>query len=135
MELISQYVRELVEMHRAWHADQEAELVRLEAEGYRLVELDGCASWDDRRWKVLDYRTGALIASGHDDAALTEYEETEWERLRLCHTDAVYRNVDIPDGPDTPEGMPNSLATALSMWVDEAAEDAAAWLANNTVSA
>lgn len=127
---IRRYVSEVIEMNRAWDAAREAALVKLEAEGYRIIAGGGYGP-PDYAWEITDHRTGEVLASGSGDAEYAAEEEAAEElneQQPIYHADPATEDVGLPDYPYPPPGIPGTLADALRDWVDAAADDAAAWV-------
>ena len=79
-----------------------AEIRRLEADGYRIVDGGQETSRDDEGesdWSMGDWRTGELLANGHGDAAACgEVADREESRRgeRSYHRDPVWTDMDMP---------------------------------------
>lgn len=101
-----------------------AEIRRLEADGYRIVEGGQDTSPDDNGdsdWSIRDWRTGELLASGHGDlAAYGEAVDRQESRRgeRWYDRERIWQDMDmaVPKCP-TVDGLPPSLAEVIFEWV------------------
>lgn len=122
---IRQYLAALIERDRAWDQAHEGAALRVEAEGYRLVNGGGGG---DMGWVITDHRSGAVLASGTGDMDW----DAAWDRLGsegkpLYHIDRVGDDLPLDPVPESP-ALPPGLCMALGDWVDRDTGEAAKWL-------
>ena len=117
-DVIREYIRTVLETTAAAEKAEEDEIARIEAEGFRLV--DGGQLAEDR-WEITDFRSGEILAEG--TGGPDEYFEAANaldNDVKIYYIGAIaseiYSRFPVPDPP---AGLPESLAEALAIWVNE----------------
>jgi hypothetical protein len=136
---IRRYIQAVLKCNEEYDAAQAAEIDRLEAEGYRIVDggqVDRDPETNESTWQITDWRTGETLASGSgDDEFITASDALEAQH-RGYHIDHVLEDSEAEAkmlrGPEVPQGMPESLAQVLGDWATDNEDDARAWGANDS---
>jgi hypothetical protein len=118
------------------NAAEEARFALAEADGCRIIDGGQELPYDDdgrAAWDVTDFRTGAVLATGHgslgDCGRALQRLESELGQP-LCHVEDLREEVAEEGGYSEmpPTSLPESLAECLRNWAWEYPGDAREWV-------
>ncbi len=131
---LGQQIKNILDAEEAHETQDQANIAKLEARGWRIVGNRGDGDPDgagDEGCEVFDWRTGETLihvrGTDAERAAAVEAAEKrdgrEWclrEDVTINATDGAYSDWDWLMEPELAPGVPKSLAEALIDWVEAA---------------